>query len=213
LGREGFIDETELYNLLSEIKNYTNIELVGLGTKFNQTTDEINIIKLNYLSSEKMNSIMKDYLSTQVDKFNSIINYCKNNNLINKKTKIHAACTREVLAEYIETYYDFVRIGTLAFSTILNPFKIQAEILDIKKIPEDFCIGYFCKHKTTKNITIAYIKNYNISDPIFIYKNIVINPISNITFDPFLLDIDKIKDNIKIGDKIDIISTNIFYFP
>jgi hypothetical protein len=45
------------------------------------------------------------------------------------------------------------------------------------------------------------------------YKNIVINPISNITFDPFLLDIDKIKDNIKIGDKIDVISTNIFYFP
>jgi alanine racemase len=213
LGREGFIDETELYNLLSEIKNYTNIELVGLGTKFNQTTDEINIIKLNYSSSETMNSIMKDYISTQVDKFNSIINYCKNNNLINKNTKIHAACTREVLAEYIETYYDFVRIGTLAFSTILNPFKIQAETLDIKKIPEDFCIGYFCKHKTTKNITIAYIKNYNISDPIFMYKNIVINPISNITFDPFLLDIDKIKDNIKIGDKIDVISTNIFYFP
>jgi alanine racemase len=213
LGKEGFVNENDLYNLLIEINKNKMLELAGLGTKFNQTTDELNIIRLNHITSETRNKIMKDFISTQVDKFNSIVKYCKDSNLLQKNTQIHAACTKEVYAEYTETYYDFVRIGTILFSTIFNPFKIKTQILHINRLPKDHCMGYFCKNKTNKDITIAYIKKYNITDPIYMYNDIVLNPIANLSFDPYLIDVDKIKDSIKVGDYIDIISNNIFFYP
>jgi hypothetical protein len=45
LGREGLNDSLKLYDLLKEIKKYNNIELVGLGTKFNSKN---NITSVNW---------------------------------------------------------------------------------------------------------------------------------------------------------------------
>jgi alanine racemase len=207
IGREGFINENELYDLLIDIKKNKMLELTGLGSKFNQKTDELNVMHLKHVTSETRNKIMKDFISTQVDKFDSIIKYCKDNNLLQENTKIHAGCSKEVYAEYTETYYDFVRIGNLLFKPTFNPFKIKTQIIHIKKVPKDYCIGYFCKNKTKKEITIAYIKKYNITNAIYTYNDIVLNPIFNLNLDPYLIDIDKIKDIIKIGDYIDITST------
>jgi hypothetical protein len=100
-----------------------------------------------------------------------------------------------------------VRVGKLFFDTILNNFKGKTEILMIKKIPKDFCMGYFCKNgHTKKEITVAYIKFYRILNAKYKYNGKLLTPINS--SDPFGLIVDNI-DNIKVGDYINIYSSNI----
>jgi hypothetical protein len=99
------------------------------------------------------------------------------------------------------------RDWALFFDTILNNFKGKTEILMIKKIPKDFCMGYFCKNgHTKKEITVAYIKFYRILNAKYKYNGKLLTPINS--SDPFGLIVDNI-DNIKVGDYINIYSSNI----
>ena len=208
LGREGINDETKLYTLLNEINKYKNIEIVGLGTKFNPTK-EILLNNIKNIEINIRNKILVESISDQINKFNSIVKNCKDNKLIDNNTKIHAASSLEIFSNYQDTYYDFVRVGSLAFKTIFNNFLEKRIILDIKKIPINKCIGYFCKKITDKDITVAYIENPKIKNAVFKFNNNILNPIAtSLTFNPYLLDITNF-NNIKIGNTIDVDSNNI----
>ena len=209
LGREGINNEEQLYLLLKEINKYKNIEIVGLGTKFNSEIENTNIINLRYINKDIGKKLLIDSISPLVNKFKSIIKYSHENNLINKNTKIHAACSSEVYINYEETFFDFVRIGSLAFKTILNMFYNKTFVLDIKSIPINTCVGYFCKQKTNKDIIVGYIINYRLPNCIYKYNNILLNPVNTlIPYNPYLLDVTFFKD-IKIGDSIEVFSDNI----
>jgi len=82
-------------------------------------------------------------------------------------------------------------------------------ILDIKSIPINSCVGYFCKQKTNKDIIVGYIINYRLPNCIYKYNNNLLNPVNTlIPYNPYLLDVTFFKD-IKIGDCIEVFSDNI----
>jgi alanine racemase len=210
LAREGLTDENELYELLKEIQKHPNIKLIGLATKFNPDTHG-HYIKCNELIQmpiEIRKSYYKSLIQKQIDKFNQIVAYSRSKNLITSDTIIHAACSNEILSEIAETYYDMVRVGSLVYDSILNNFEAKAEIINIKMIPKDFCMGYYCLHEhTKKDIKVAYIKFYKILVPEYRYNGKLLTPIES--GDPCGVIVDEF-DNIKVGDYIDITSSNIY---
>ena len=154
--------------------------------------------------SQNRKDILREYIQLQINTFNVIIKSSINQNLITKKTKIHAACSIEILNQLEDIYYDFVRIGGLIYDTIYQNFSVQVPILNIKKIPENFCIGYFCIDAITqKPLNVAYIKYYGFHDEaIYKYNNIQLEVL--ISADPMGLIIpDGI--NINVGDVIEIV--------
>ena len=211
LGREGLNDSLKLYELLREINKHSNIELVGLGTKFNSKNNITSVPISKNLDISLRKKFLIQEINNDVENFNNLIKYCKDNNLINQNTKIHAACSSEVFSDYSETYYDFVRLGTLIFTTVLNDFHSKYMILDIKKIQINNCIGYFCEEKTHSDITVAYIEYPKIKNCLYKLNNIIVNPVVKYrTYNPFLLDITGFS-NVKIGDFIDVHSNNVFF--
>ena len=210
LSREGIIDENILYELLKNIPNYSNIKLVGLATKFNPDTKGIFMksYRLKDIPLEQRTKYYQNLIQGQIDKFNNIVNTCRQNSYISKDVIIHAGCSNEVFAKVIPAYYDMVRVGTLIHDSILNDFNAKAEIVLIKTIPKDFCMGYYCKNGHTPNeIKVAYIKYYGILNADYKYKDHILSPIES--GDPFGLIINDI-DDIKVGDFIDIHSTMLF---
>jgi alanine racemase len=210
LSREGIIDENILYNLLKEIKKYPNIKINGLATKYNPNTNG-NYIKssqLIFIPIEKRSIYYANLIKDQIEKFNKIISYCRNNNLIDNNTIIHNACSNEVVSKCEHAYNDMVRVGTLVWDGILNNFQSKSQIISIKTIPKDFCIGYYCKNgKAPSEIKVAYIKSMQISYPEYYYKGKLLNPIES--GDPCGLIVNDI-DDIKVGDFIDIKSERFY---
>ena len=208
IGRYGFIDCNELYDLMYKINNYSNLELVGLGTRFNPMVSPLEITK-NQLEtyqpiiSQNRKEILKNYIQLQMNTFNTIIKSSLHQNLINEKTQIHAACSIEILNELDEVYYDFVRVGTLVYSTIYQKFKVNIPVIDIKKIPENFCVGYYCETNITqKPFNVAYIKYYGFpKNTIYKYNDIELDIF--IKSDPMGLTIPE-GTNIRVGDNIQV---------
>jgi alanine racemase len=212
LSREGLTNDNDLYDLLKEIQSHSNIKLIGLGTKFNPDTHG-HRVKCNELKPMPIimrNLYYKHLIQKQIDKFNQIIETATIKNLISSNIIIHAACSNDVFSEIHEIFYDMIRVGALSFDSVLNNFEAKAQIVTIKKIPKDFCIGYYCINgHAIKDIRIAYIKWYKIVVPEFRYNNILLTPIES--GDPYGLIIDDIKtDEIKVGDYIDVFSSNIY---
>jgi alanine racemase len=208
IGRYGFIDFNQLYDLMYKINNYSNLELVGLGTRFNPMVSfsEITKNKLQTYEpniSQNRKEILKKYIQLQINTFNSIINSSLDQNLINEKTQIHAACSIEILNELDEVYYDFVRVGSLVHSTIYQKFKVNIPVINIKKIPENFCVGYYCKTAITqKPFNVAYIKYYGFpNNTIYKYNDIELDIF--IKSDPMGLTIPD-GTNIRVGDNIQV---------
>jgi alanine racemase len=211
-GRLGLTSKDELYELLKEMKKHSNIIIAGLGTHFNSLTNgennHIDQWRMIYnIPIEECNTHYKKIIKDQINNFDSIITYVKENKLITEKTLIHAATSRGVINEITETYYDLIRVGGLAFKTILNHFKEKQQIITIKNIPINSCIGYFCppNKKTKKNIKVAYLES-KILNCDYKYKGIILSPIG--TIQPFGLDVSDIED-IKVGDFIDVESITI----
>jgi len=212
LSREGLTNKDELYELLQEIKQHSNIKLIGLATKFNPNTNG-HYIKCNELRPmpiEMRNSYYKGLIQKQINKFNQIVETARTKNLITFDTIIHAACSNEIQCEIAETYYDMVRVGSLVYDSILNNFHAKAEIVNIKMIPKDFCLGYYCKNGLAKKeLKVAYIKFYKIIVPEYRYKDKLLTPIES--GDPCGVIVDEF-DDIKVGDYIDVRSSNIYSF-
>jgi alanine racemase len=212
LSREGLTDENELYELLNEIKQYPNIVLIGLATKYNPDTKG-HYIKCNELRPmpiEIRKSYYKNLIKEQIKKFDQIVENARKMQLINENTIIHAGCSNEIQCELSETYYDLVRVGSLVYDSILNNFEAKAQIISIKKIPADFCLGYYCVNgHAKKEIKVAYIKMFKLVAPEYRYKNKLLIPINS--GDPYGLIVDDI-DDIKVGDMIDVSSSNIYSF-
>ena len=209
IGRYGFIEHDKLYDLMRKINSYSNLELVGLGTRFNPAVSLTEIYdnqlwKYEAVISQNRKDILRDYIQLQINTFNGIIKSSINQNLITKKTKIHAACSIEILNQLEDIYYDFVRIGGLIYDTIYQNFSAQVPILNIKKIPQNFCIGYFCLDGITKKpLNVAYIKYYGFNKKaIYKYNNIQLEVV--ISADPMGLIIPH-GMNINVGDFIDIV--------
>ena len=208
IGRYGFIDFNQLYDLMYKINNYSNLELVGLGTRFNPMVSRSEIIKNKLRTyepniSQNRKEILKNYIQLQINTFNTIIKSSLHQNLINEKTQIHAACSIEILNELDEVYYDFVRVGSLVHSTIYQKFKVNIPVIDIKKIPENFCVGYYCETTITqKPFNVAYIKYYGFpKNTIYTYNNIELDIF--IKSDPMGLTIPE-GTNIRVGDNIHV---------
>jgi hypothetical protein len=214
LAREGLNNPDELYDLLKEIQSHPNIKLIGLATKFNPDTNGhyIKCNELRLMSIEMRNLYYKNLIQKQIEKFNQIIETARSRNLISSNIIIHAACSNEVQCEITESYYDMVRIGSLVYDSILNNFYTKAEIINIKYIPKDFCLGYYCKDgHAKKEIKVAYIKLYKIIAPEYRYKGKLLTPTNS--GDPCGLIVDDFNQNeIKVGDYIDIFSSNIYSF-
>ena len=181
IGRYGFIEHDKLYDLMRKINSYANLELVGLGTRFNPSfsisyIEDNQLLKYEPVISQNRKSLLTDYIKLQINTFNEIIKSSINQNLITAKTKIHAACSIEILNQLEDIYYDFVRIGGLVYDTIYQNFNVLVPILDIKMIPENFCIGYFCQNGITqKPLNVAYIKYYGFhKDAIYKYNDIAL---------------------------------------
>jgi len=211
-GRLGLNSKEELYELLKEMNKYPNIIIAGFGTHFNAHTEGVNEHverwKMLYkIPLEECNTHYKKIIIDQINNFDSVIDHVKKNKLITENTVIHAATTREVVNEITETYYDLIRVGSLGFKTILNPFKEKQEIITIKNLPINSCIDYFChpNKRTKKNIKVAYLE-FKILNADYKFKNIILSPIS--VRQPFGLDVSAIPD-IKVGDFIDVESTMI----
>jgi alanine racemase len=209
IGRYGFIEQDKLYDLMRKINTYSNLELVGLGTRFNPAVSVTEIYdnqlwKYEAVISQNRKDILKEYIQLQINTFNIIIKSSINQNLITKKTKIHAACSIEILNQLEDIYYDFVRIGGLIYDTIYQNFSVHVPILNIKKIPQNFCIGYFCLDGISKkSLNVAYIKYYGFDKKaIYKYNNIKLEVL--ISADPMGLIIpDGV--NINVGDVIEIV--------
>jgi alanine racemase len=170
IGRYGIIEPTKVYELMRKINNYSNLELVGLGTRFNPTTPE-NILenqglfKYKPVISQNRKNLFRKYIKSQIDSFDEIIRTSRSQNLITDKTKIHASCSVEVLNKLEDIYYDFVRVGTLVLYPFYKNFVQDVPVLDIKEIPPNFCIGYFCANQITseKNTVLEVLIK---SDPL-----------------------------------------------
>ena len=67
-------------------------------------------------------------------------------------------------------------------------------------------MGYYCKEYAKKDIKVAYIKYYKIPVAQYYYKGKLLTPIKS--GNPYGLIVDEF-DNIKVGDIIDVYSSNI----
>lgn len=209
IGRYGLTEPNQLYELMRKINSYSNLELVGLGTRFNPKVPlsyvkDNKLLKYESFISQKRKNTIISLIDEQINNFNEIIKLSIQQKLISNKTKIHASCSIEVLNHLEHIYYDFVRIGALIYGTVYQTFNVTVPVLNIKKIPENFCIGYFCRDGITyKTLNVAYIKSLGFpKDTIYKYKNIDLKKL--IDADPIGL---IIPDNIdiNIGDLIQII--------
>jgi alanine racemase len=209
IGRYGFIKPTDLYELMKKINSYRNLELVGLGTRFNPTISkdivlDNKLFEYDEIISQNRKNIMTNLIKEQINKFNQIVNSSLQQNLITRKTHIHAACSIEVINQLEDIYYDFVRIGGLVYDTIYQKFSIKVPVLHVKTIPENFCIGYFCDMGfTEKSLNVAYIKYYGFhKNAIFKFGDITLDIL--LESDPLGLII-PFNNIISVGDMIEII--------
>ena len=206
LGREGIIDTRILFNLLAFIKSCDSIELCGIATKFNPNTSGqiIRSDKLRRIKLKDRQFFLNKLIKGQINKFNEIVKYIKDNRLLNNKTIIHAACSNEVISKYDIAHYDMVRVGGCVFQYNFENFiPLQVEITHIKVIPKGHCMGYYCKDgSTTYDLVVAYIKHPDLSNIHIKFNDTILKPIDS--GDPYGLIINDFKDIIKVGDKLKV---------
>jgi len=200
LGKEGVNTWDELKTLYDKLKNEKMIDLVGLGTKYNTkyTSKNYNIIPSDIIKQHK--------------KFKKIIK-----DINNPQLKIHVACSYEISSQFKDSYFDIIRIGSLAYRNI----QWEQNILDIKIKKSNDCFGYYCidtnDTKPIKKIKIGLVKN--LARPLFSQKSFIRVftqdgtelKIMLFNYDPFIV---IIPDNIdlKINSKI-IIKYNDTFTP
>ncbi len=212
IGRQGLIDENELIELIKKINKLPNIKLYGIGTRFNSESNGIDLNEGVWNKSGIPVNVRKQSMHAliyhQKDKFNNFIKKLQDEQLINTNILVHAACTKEIINEQTDIFYDMVRVGRLCLSTLFENQSIHVPVLSIKKIPKNFCLGYYGKSgRTSDEITVAYIKFYKFLDAKYYYNGIELKSIN--VSDPFGLVINNFPE-ISIGSIIEI-KPNLIY--
>jgi len=188
IGRQGLTNEAELYSLLNKINNTTTIKLYGIGTRFNSESNGVDLYESLWtkcgFSQEIRKATMNNLILEQKNRFNNFISNVKQQKLLNDITLIHAACSKEIINEQTDIFYDLVRVGRIALSTLFKSLSINVPVLSIKTIPKDFCLGYYGKSgKTSDEIKVAYIKFYKFLDARYYYNGIELKSLN--VSDPF----------------------------
>ncbi len=212
IGRQGLINETELIGLIEKINNISNFQLCGVGTRFNSESNGIDLNEGVWNKSgiplEIRKISMNNLISHQKARFNKFIEKLNQLQLLNSSVLVHGACSKEIINEQTDIFYDMVRVGRLCLSTLFKDLSIKVPVLSIKTIPKDFCLGYYGKSgRTTKEIQVAYIKFYKFLDARYYYNGIELKSIN--VSDPFGLVVTDYPE-IQIGSIIEI-KPNLIY--
>jgi hypothetical protein len=206
IGRQGLTDESELIKLIEKINNTDNIQLNGIGTRFNSESNGVDLNEGLWIKSgipiEARKLIMDNLISHQKYRFNNFIDKLKKLNIITPNILIHAACSKEIINEQTDVFYDMVRVGRICLSTLFTNLSIKVPVLSIKSIPKNFCLGYYGKSgRTSEEIKVAYIKFYKFLDAKYYYNDIELKSIN--VSDPFGLIVTHLPE-IEIGSIIEI---------
>jgi len=203
IGRQGLVDETELRTLMQQITVIPSLTLCGLGTRFNPRTNGIEMReglwkKFNF-PADVRRATMHGYIAEQKARFGSFVESIRP---LYPNIEIHAACSKEIINEQFDIFYDIVRVGILCFSTLLADISIYAPVLSIKTLPKNFSIGYYGLSGIAEADTkVAYIKYYKFLNARYYYKGKELTSLK--LSDPFGLIIDESMD-IEIGSQIEI---------
>ncbi len=212
IGRQGLTDELELIALIKKINTIANIQLCGIGTRFNSESNGIDLNEGLWIRSgiplETRKLTMNNLIYNQKITFNNFLDKLKELNIINSNILIHAACSKEIINEQTDIFYDMVRVGRICLSTLFENLSIKVPVLSIKKIPKNFCLGYYGKSgRTSEEIKVAYIKFYKFLDAKYYYNSIELKSIN--VSDPFGIIVTNLPE-IQIGSIIEIKPNLIF---
>ncbi len=207
LGKEGLSTEKELSNLYQILSKSPKIWLKGIGTKYNTSNQ---VLPNQVLPNQVLpNQVLPNDIIEQHNFFKKIII-----NINDPKLQIHTACSFEVSQNFKESFFDIVRVGTLAYQNI----KFTQPLLDIKfnkKLSD--CYGYYCantpKPKSDKIINIGLLANTlnlsksNISNVKFYDSKSKNLDILYIDYNPIAIIIDS-KSKLDIGSNINVVYNN-----
>jgi len=203
IGRQGVIDETELRDLMQRIATSNTLTLCGLGTRFNPRTNGIVLHEELWhrmgLPADVRRTTMHGHIAEQKERFGRFVESVRP---LYPDIEIHAACSKEIINEQFDVFYDAVHVGILALGTLLADVSVYAPVLSVKTIPKDFCIGYYgLSGVTDTEIKVAYIKFYKFLNARYYYNGKELSALK--VSDPFGLIIDDAME-IGIGSQIEI---------
>ena len=210
IGRQGLINETELEELIHTITKTPQLQLCGVGTRFNPNTNGLQLNEglwnLYGIPLDVRRATMHGYIAEQKLRFGSFVDKIRTQY---SDIEVHAACSKEIINDQTDIFYDFVRVGILALSTLMTPVSLYVPVLSIKELPANFCIGYYGLSGQTTHLTrVAYIKFYKFLHAKYYYNGEELSPLK--VSDPFGLIIDENSD-IHIGSMIEICPTILHY--
>jgi hypothetical protein len=210
LGKEGFKTHSDILALYSFLKERSDIELIGLGTKYN-TADKSYV---NSLSKLKNKSLPTDVVIQHLN-FVKLVKRLADPNLI-----IHTACSFEVGRDFTESYFGSngsIRVGTLIYQNI----KWSQPLLEIKIMSDTDCYGYYCEktpqNQSNKKYQMGLIKNYlslqteQLNDLKIYDKENNLQKIILGRYDPLTFKINP-KSELKVGSSIKLIYSDLFAY-
>jgi len=201
IGRQGLVDETELRALMQQLASESR--LCGLGTRFNPHTNGVVLNEELWhrggIPADARRATMHGCIAEQKERFGRFVESVRP---LYPDIEIHAACSKEILNEQFDVFYDMVRVGILALGTLFAGVSVYAPVLSVKTLPKGFCIGYYGSSGVTDAETkVSYIKFYKFLNARYYYKGKELSTLK--VSDPFGLIIDESMD-IGIGSQIEI---------
>lgn len=142
-GRYGFI-YSKREDIVQALKELTNIEIEGTYTHFSSSYYDDKYTKL------------------QFERFMDCIEVLKMNEI---KTGILHVCNTSAFIKFPNMHLNAVRIGSAFIGRVSSNNSLglkkvgylKSNVLEIKKVPKDFYIGYSKAYKTKKELEIAII--------------------------------------------------------
>jgi len=142
-GRHGFL-YNDLKTIINITKNFDKIKIEGIYSHF----------ATSLAKSRK-------YVDVQYKRFENVIKELEKNNI---DFEFKHICNSTAFLKYPDLRLNTVRIGSAFLGMTGNSndnfktvSKLKTKVIEVKELPQDFCVGYGRTYKTKKNIKIAII--------------------------------------------------------
>lgn len=194
MGRIGVFPE-EVLSFYKKISELPNIKIEGI---------------YSHLSSVGRDD---EFTKNQIDKFLRVLKDLENENI---KIPLKHLANSAAIKRHPETYLDMVRPGSIIFNAYLpelkQVFSLKSKVVYIKKVPENFRVGYMGSYITKRETKIATVGLGYIDGFPFLLGNekwhVIINDkyfpvVGRVCMDQIMVDVGN--EDIKIGDEVIVV--------
>lgn len=181
---------------------------------FYKKVSELPNIKIEGIYSH-LSSVGRDdeFTKNQIDKFLRVLKDLENENI---KIPLKHLANSAAIKRHPETYLDMVRPGSIIFNADLpelkQVFSLKSKVVYVKKVPENFRVGYRGSYITKRETKIATVGLGYIDGFPFLLGNekwhVIINDkyfpvVGRVCMDQIMVDVGN--ENIKIGDEVIVV--------